>query len=252
MSQKFTSILALLLALSFQAQAQQAPPVQRKDSIVVSAGISKEQLALEDQLNATVAEGDQALKSGDAAAAIKQYESARDLVQKEPLLAEQKDRTMKKLGTGYFRGKRMKEAIQIFSDRVDARRKDCESESTDVSKCADAESDLCTARMYDNDFNDALVCFRDVEAKYVKAQKFSDIHEFTMIQTLHEAEAKVSISLVLYQVGRTPEAIVSAETAIKELGSVQNDQNISEGIRDAATNSLQPTQTLLARLKAVQ
>jgi len=252
MSQKFTSILALLLALSFQAQAQQAPPVQRKDSMVVSAGISKEQLALEDQLNATVAEGDQALKSGDAAAAIKQYESARDLVQKEPLLAEQKDRTMKKLGTGYFRGKRMKEAIQIFSDRVDARRKDCESESTDVSKCADAESDLCTARMYDNDFNDALVCFRDVEAKYVKAQKFSDIHEFTMIQTLHEAEAKVSISLVLYQVGRTPEAIVSAETAIKELGSVQNDQNISEGIRDAATNSLQPTQTLLARLKAVQ
>jgi hypothetical protein len=52
---------------------------------------------------------------------------------------------MKKLGTGYFRGKRIKEAIQIFSDRVDTRKKDCESESTAVSNCADAESDLCLA-----------------------------------------------------------------------------------------------------------
>jgi len=173
MSRKFTFASILLLVFLFEAHAQQAPPVQRKDSVVVSAGISKEQLALEDQLNGIISQGDQALKSGDAAAAIKQYESARDLVQKEPLLAEQKDRTMKKLGTGYFRGKRMKEAIRIFSDRVDTRRKDCESESTAVSSCADAESDLCTARMYDNDFNDALVCFRDVEAKLTCPPKFS-------------------------------------------------------------------------------
>jgi hypothetical protein len=106
--------------------------------------------------------------------------------------------------------------------------------------------------MYDNDFNDALACFRDVEAKYVKAQKFSDIHEFTMIETMHEAETKISISLMLYQLGRTPEAIVSTETAIKELSSVQTDQNIQQGIRDDAANSLQATQTLLARLKAVR
>jgi hypothetical protein len=69
MSRKFTSILILLLAFSFQAHAQQAPPVQRKDSVVVSAGISKEQLALEDKLNTIISEGDQALKSGDAVAA---------------------------------------------------------------------------------------------------------------------------------------------------------------------------------------
>jgi len=106
--------------------------------------------------------------------------------------------------------------------------------------------------MYDNDFNDALVCFRDVEAKYLKAQKFSNFHEFTMIETMHEAEAKVSISLMLYHLGRTPEAIVSTEVAINELSSVQNDENIQQGIRDEAANSLQASQTLLARLKAGQ
>ena len=159
---------------------------------------------------------------------------------------------MKKLGTGYFRGKRMKEVIQIFSDRLDERRKDCESESMAVSTCADAESDLCTARMYDNDFNGALACFRDVEAKYLKAQKFSDIHEFTMIETMHAAEAKVSISLMLYQLGKVPDAVVSAQAAINDLSSVQNDQGILQGIRDEAANSLQATLTLLTRLKAIQ
>lgn len=219
---------------------------------MVSAGISKEQLALEEQLNGIISQGDLALKSGDTVAAIKQYESARDLVQKEPLLAEQKDRTMEKLGTGYFRGKRIKDAIQVFSDRLDARKRDCESESAAASNCADAESDLCTARMYDSDFDDALVCFQDVEAKYLKAQKFSDFHEGTMIETMHAAETKVSISLILYQLGRTPDAIVSAEAAISELSSVQNDQSILSGIRDEAANSLQAAQTLLSRLKAVQ
>jgi hypothetical protein len=144
-SQKFTPILLLLLAFTFQAHAQQAPSVQRKDSIVVSAGISKEQLALEDQLNAIISEGDQALKSGDAAAAIKQYESARDLVQKKPLLAEQKDRTIKKLGTSYFRGKRMKEAIQIFSDRVDTKKKGLREHSDSLSISAAAVQNRSTA-----------------------------------------------------------------------------------------------------------
>jgi tetratricopeptide (TPR) repeat protein len=233
-------------------RAQESKPVPRKDSIVVSAGISKEQMALEDRLNAIISEGDQALKSGNAAIAIKQYESAFDLVQKQPLLVEQKDRVMKKLGTGYFRGNQIKDAIHIFSGRVDARRKDCESESTAVSNCAEAESDLGTARMYDGDFTGALAIFQDAESKYSKAQKFSEFHEFTMIEIMREAETKVSISLMLFQLGRTSEAITTTETAILQLSSVQKDQDILSGIRDEASASLQSTQTLLTRLKATQ
>jgi hypothetical protein len=43
--------LAVATLLPFGAFAQASKPVQRKDSVTVSAGISKEQLALEDQLN---------------------------------------------------------------------------------------------------------------------------------------------------------------------------------------------------------
>jgi tetratricopeptide (TPR) repeat protein len=252
MSQKFTSILIVLLASSFRAHAQQAPPVQRKDSIVVSAGISKEQLALEDQLNAIISEGDQALKGGDAANAIKQYESAIDLVQKQPLLAEQKDRVLKKLGTGYFRATRFNEAIHTYSDLVDANKKDCESESTAVSNCAEAESDLGVAKMYDGDFIGALASLQDAAAKYAKAQKASEFHEFTMLEIMNEARTKLSISVVLFRLGRTAEAIATTEAAIPKLTSVQADEEILVGIRNEAGQSLQEAQKLLERLKSTQ
>jgi hypothetical protein len=75
-----TSFFFFALGLfPFQTPAQSGPPVQRKDSVTVSAGIPKEQLALEDKLNEIIAKGNQALRSGDAANAVKQYESALDL-----------------------------------------------------------------------------------------------------------------------------------------------------------------------------
>jgi len=42
-------VFALLTLLPFGTFAQSNKPDQRKDSVTVSAGISKEQLALEDQ-----------------------------------------------------------------------------------------------------------------------------------------------------------------------------------------------------------
>jgi tetratricopeptide (TPR) repeat protein len=252
MSQKLTSILIVLLVFSFRGQAQQASPVQRKDSIVVSAGISKEQLALEDQLNAIISGGDQALKGGNAANAIKEYESAFDLVQKQPLLAEQKDRVLKKLGTGYFRGNRFNEAIHTYSDLVEANKKDCESESTAVSNCAEAESDLGVAQMYGGDFIDALASLQDAAAKYAKAQKVSEFHEFTMLEIMNEARTKLSISVVLFRLGRTGEAITTTEGAIPKLAIVQTDQEILVGIRNEAGESLQEAQKLLERLKSPQ
>src|SRR5713226_6115592 len=80
-------ILSVLAIHSLQAPAQDDKLVRRHDSVTVSAGIPKEQLALEGQLNGVISQGDQALKNGDASDAIKKYESALDLVHNQPLLA---------------------------------------------------------------------------------------------------------------------------------------------------------------------
>jgi tetratricopeptide (TPR) repeat protein len=245
-----TFVLAVSLIAASSILHGQETPAQGKDSIVVSAGISKEQLALEDRLNGILSAGDQALKSGNNPDAIKLYEDAFDLLQKEPLLAEQKDRVLKKLGTGYFQGKRMKDAIRIFSDRVDAHRNDCESQSTAISKCADAESDLGTAKMYDGDFSGALLTFQDTASKFAAAEKLGGSHEFTMVEMMHEAEAKVSIALALFQLGKRDEAITYTESAILELTAVRNDQNVQSGIHNEAAASAEAALSLLSRLRA--
>jgi hypothetical protein len=100
------SLIFVALGLfPFQMLAQTNKPIERKDSITVSAGISKEQLALEEQLNGIVSRGDQLLKSGNAPDAIKQYQSAADLVQKQPLLSEREYWVQGKLAALALAGK---------------------------------------------------------------------------------------------------------------------------------------------------
>jgi hypothetical protein len=81
-------LIALTLPL-FQA-ANQSNRIQRHDSVTVSAGLSKEQLALEDQLNALIFEGNAALNGGNFKEAVQHYQAALDLVQKQPLLKDKK------------------------------------------------------------------------------------------------------------------------------------------------------------------
>ena len=67
--------------------AQSDQRIQRKDSVTVSAGIPKEQLGLEDQLDGILSQSDQLLKAGNESDAIKEYLLAVELVKNEPLLA---------------------------------------------------------------------------------------------------------------------------------------------------------------------
>lgn len=246
-------LVAIFAALwSFQAVAQETRPVQRQDSVTVSAGISKEQLALEDRLNGLVSQGDQALKNGNAADAIRQYEDALKMVQNQPLLAEQRDRVLDKLATGYVVDNRAKDAIPIRSELLDGRKKDCQSESTAASDCAAAQFKLGTARMAAGDFAGALTSLQQAEASYAKAEKFSNGHEFSMIEVKDQAETKILSAVALFRLGRTTDAIAATETAISQLTRVQADESILSGIRDDAAKTLQQAQTLLSQFKAAQ
>jgi tetratricopeptide (TPR) repeat protein len=246
-----TSFFFITLSLfPFQTLAQSGQPVQRKDSVTVSAGIPKEQLVLEDQLNEIIAKGNQALSSGDAANGVKQYESALELVHKQPLLAERENYVLEKLANGYVRNNRAKDAIPIYSQLVAERRRDCESESAAVSNCADAQYKLGMTKMHAGDFQGALDSLRAAKGNYAKAEKLSDSHEFVMIEVKEQAQTDLWIAVALFQLGKTAEATPLVEAAIPQLTRVQSDESINVGIRDDAGRSLQDAQTFLKRLKA--
>jgi tetratricopeptide (TPR) repeat protein len=102
------------------------------------------------------------------------------------------------------------------------------------------------------DFAGALTSFQQAEASYAKAEKFSGNHEFMMIEVKDRAETKVLSAIALFRVGKTTEAIASAEVAISELTRVEEDENINSGIRDDAEQYLQQAQSLRSRFKSSQ
>ena len=253
MTRKVFLVSIVLALLPFQMFAQTDKRIQRKDSVTVSAGIPKEQLVLEDQLDGIVSQGDQLLRSGNAPDAVKQYQIAVDLVQKQPLLAEREYWVLKKLAGGYIQAKRANDAIPIYARLLDARKPDCESELAAVSNCADAQYELGVAKMRGDDFSGALALLQEADSKYAKAEKFStDSHEFAMIQHKSQGQTKLMIAVALARTGKTPEAFKTVEEAISELSRVQSDETITVGIRDDAARSLQQAQTILSRLKSMQ
>lgn len=248
------SLLVALLALSPLGSITQSdkPPVQRRDSITVSAGISKEQLALENRLNGIVTEGDQLLSVGKASDAVKQYENALDLVRKQPFLVEHESWVQRKLAHGYLRANRPNDAIPIYSKLLDAKKEDCAASSSAVSGCADAQYELGTAKMSAGDFSAALDLFTEADSNYARAEKADSDHEFAMIQLKNQGQAKLYIAVAFFRTGNTPDAIKTVEAAISQLTRVQSDETLLAGIRDDAARSIQQGHTILSQLKSSQ
>jgi tetratricopeptide (TPR) repeat protein len=243
----------LLLFSSLITTAQdKSTQVQREDSVAASAGISKEQLALEDQLNAVLLKADQAIKAGQPDEAVKQYEVALTMVHKEPLLAEQKERVLRKADSAYLQANRPADAIQISQELIESLKKDCDSNSTAVSTCADAQQQLAVARMHTGDFEGGLTALQQAEANYAKAEKASTRHEFTMIEIKEEAQTKIFAAVALFRLGKIADAAVTIDEAIAQLNRVKDDNSINVGIREDATNSIQEAHTILEKLKAAK
>lgn len=242
-----TALLPVLFSLTFAQDKQ--PPVQHKDSATVSAGISKEQLALEAQLKAILSDAKEALQAGRTADAVKQYESALAMVHKEPLLAEQETRVLKEAGNGYIQANRPTDAIAIFEKLVATLDKDCDSLP---ETCANAQQDLGMAKMRSHDFTGGLESLQKAEGRYETAEKSGGFHEYSMIQVMNEAKTKLLMAVALFQLGKTSDAVKTTEDAIPQLNRVKDDNGINAGIRDSATSSLKDAQTILQRFKSAE
>jgi tetratricopeptide (TPR) repeat protein len=239
-----------LFGLLSQGAAQQQKVPKRKDSVDASAGVSKEQLALEDRLHTVLTEADQKKRTGNIDGAIVLYESAAEMVNREPLLTEQKERVLDALANAYVIGNRAKDALPIYSKALERSKPFCVSDSREPSKCAEAERNLALAKMHIEDFSSAVPLLQDARSQYARREQIEDMHEFKMLAVKEQAETSLVLSVALYRLGKTEEAIAAAEGAIPQFTRVQADQQILIGIRDSAANSLQRASDLLAKYKA--
>jgi tetratricopeptide (TPR) repeat protein len=202
--------------------------------VSVSAGISAEQLALEDRLNAIVSQGDQSSGRGYVADAISNYERALAFVRSQPLLAEKRNGVMEKLAAEYMTGDRARDAVPIYFALLEAVMKDCESQSFALDNCGDAQLNLGIAKLNAGDFSGALTSLREARATYVKAEPFGSSHEFQMIEVKNRAQTDVWIAVALFKLGNTPAAIATIETAIPTFLRLRADESLNPGIRESA------------------
>jgi tetratricopeptide (TPR) repeat protein len=242
---------SIFIPILLSSQEKQSS-VQRKDSVTVSAGISKEQLDLEDRLDGVLARAELALKGGNASDAVKQYELALELANKEPLLIDQRERVLRRAGDAYLAANRPADAIAVYQKRLTIIEVDCAPDSNEVSTCASAQRELGIAKMRAHDFEGALASFRATEGNYARAEKASDFHEISMIQVMEQAKTKVLLAVALVQLGKSSEATATVQDAIPQFVRVKDDREIQAGIRESAASSLKDAQTLVARLKSAQ
>jgi len=244
--------LAVIASFPFHTIAQSNPPIKRTDTVTVSAGISKEQLELENRLDVVISNGDESLKSGDTTGAVKHFESALELVHKQPLLAEQENKVLSKLANGYMQDNRAKDAISIYSKFLSAKEKECEPGSNAAGSCADAQYDLGVAKLRAEDWEGALELLKQAEVNFGIAQKQTDFHEFVMIEVKDQAETNVYIGAVLFHLGKKTEGIAAAEAGVAKLTQVQEDAMINPGIRESAGKVLRSARMLLITMKATK
>ena len=244
--------LAIIALFPFHTIAQSNQPIKRTDTVTVSAGIPKEQLELEGRLDVIISNGDESLKSGDTTGAVKHYESALELVHKQPLLAEQENKVLRKLANGYTEDNRAKDAISIYSKLLAAKKKECEPGSDGAGSCADAQFDLGEAKLRAGDWEGALELLKQAEVNFGIAQKQTDFHEFVMIEVKDQAETNVYIGAVLFHLGKKTEAIAAVDAGVAKLTQVQEDAMINPGIRESAGKLLRASQTLLKTMRATK
>lgn len=244
--------LAVIALFPFRTMAQSNQPIQRTDTVTVSAGISKEQLELERRLDVIVSNGDEALKTGDTAGAVRHYESALELVHQQPLLAEQENKILSKLASGYTQDNRAKDAISIYAKLLAAKKKECEPESDAAATCANAQFDLGEAKFGARDWEGALELLKQAEVNFGIAQKQSDFHEIVMANVYEEGKTKAYIGAALFQLGKKKEGMAAVEAGVAKLTQVQEDATINRGIRESASKVLKASQTLLMTMRATQ
>lgn len=183
---------AALYVLSAVFVAYQGTPARKApsttESVNVSAGVSRQQLALEAKLNEVLAQGDLAKRAGDIPAEIQSFEMARDMVRKDKLLAEQEDRVLWKLAGAYLNGKKPTEAASTYEVVLDLRRPHCDGKEGLVSDCASAQQMIGVAKIQGGDFDGALVDLRKVEPGYEIAASHSPSEESRMVSIKDQAQ----------------------------------------------------------------
>ena len=235
------------------ATHQTSPPQRssaKKESTNVSAGILKQQLALEDKLDDLLGQAERARKTRDFAAEVVACEKARDLVHSETLLAEQQNRVLWKLAGAYLDAKKPIDAITTYETVLELRRPQCDPQTGLVSDCAEVEQMIGLAKMQSGDFAGSLDDLDHAIDNYGIAASHAQFEMVKIVAAKDQAQTRLLRAVALFRTGRRDQAISENEEALNQLKQIESDANIQAPIRDDARKALDSGSQQLEKLKS--
>jgi tetratricopeptide (TPR) repeat protein len=232
-------LLTLVLVSPVFLGAQQSTQT-RTDSVTVSAGIPKEQLAAEQQLNDIMSKAKAALAAGKNDDALRNYKAAAAMVRQQPMLADKKSFILPEAADGIAAAGAPAEAIPIFEESLKLH---CEPQHNDLLSCAGDQQALGFCKLATGDASGALSEFRSASATYEKAGAGQFIQ-------LKRAETEIWIGVTLFRLGNRSEAETVLQASIPHLAEIKNDDSLLPGIRDKAADDLAQAQAMLSRIRS--
>jgi tetratricopeptide (TPR) repeat protein len=236
------------------AQTQKTPPnplIQgQKDSITVTADYPKEQIKNEDDCDAKLKAGQDALRQRAFDKAEQYFQDAWAMTQKYAYLANRQDKLLEAIGTTYLMQNRMSEAIETSKKRVDLNSKDCQPGGEWPANCAQAQVSLASAIALSGNLADALAILTSAVSNYQRQVASDDFAELKNVHQARQGEAMALQAALTARSGDREKArsiITSARTIVEPLVSADDS---GPGARELARNVLAAITDVAKQLQA--
>lgn len=233
--------------------AQKAQPLpSRKDSVTVSAGISKEQLKIEAECDAKIEAARNARAAKKHTEAIAGLEQALQTIRTHPFLDSRRVTVFKQFGLVYLDLQRPADAVQAYRKRLEAQGKECAAKpgADDYSsECAEGQQDLGIALIIAGDLSAALGMLQESAAGFAGSAEKTEFADIKMVYTKHFGDSKMYLALALGRSGKLSEAKSAIAEAIAAFTRVTQNTEAQDPVRAAAKQSLQTAESLRSSLR---
>jgi tetratricopeptide (TPR) repeat protein len=223
-------LIWIVVAFACAAQGQ----TTRKDSISVSAGLTKEELQISEQFDAKLAAERQAIRA-DPKNAIDQLQGLMTQVEGHPFLEHHRPGLLVQLGQAYLAVGQPRKAVELYQQRLVMSDDDCKPQSIYPAGCGRARMDLGIAMILAGDGGglDLLKQAVDDHRRQVKLDgKPEELQHFVHLR--HLSEAAIVLAGAYVRLGKPAEARASLEESHNAATKILSVPDVQESLREEA------------------
>ena len=235
------SRFAALLIFAASVGQSQTPQPSRKESVSVSAGLTKAQLATADEFDAKFAVARKAVRDNPKDA-VKQLRALLDAIAANDFLNHNKPQVLNAIGQAYLASGQASDAIKIFEQRLAMEQDNCKAQASYPSGCAEVQSDLANARIAAGDFGTATDLAREAVENFRRQVKLEQPYETQELQhyvhLLKLGQSTFVYAALLARSGNGTEAKLALQQTIGSLTEIVSNTEVQPSIRADAQQLL--------------